>query len=74
MLWTSNKKAFLRCLDGKDPRKIIYTGDSAVNDIAPAKKIGMNTFGYCIDRVKFKDQIYVPDMYINDLREIITVV
>lgn len=65
-----DKRAFIRCLDGTEPRNNIFIADSAVNDIAPAKEIGMYTIGFNIDKDKYKWKQYIPDEYITNLIEI----
>jgi len=65
-----DERAFLRCLDYREPKENVFIGDSAVNDIAPAKRLGIYTVGFNIDRDKYKQIKYIPDAYINHLLQL----
>lgn len=73
--WDNNypkpsKRNFLRCLDNKEPKEILYVGDNPITDIEPAKKIGMYTIGININKEKYNHEKYVPNIYIESLLEI----
>lgn len=65
-----HKDAFSRSLDFTDPEKNLIVGDSVISDIEPAKKSGINTIGYKIDREKYIKNEHIPDLYIDHLLEI----
>ena len=61
-------RAFYRALAGTSPDENIMIGNSRVNDIAPAKEIGIYTYGFNLD----KYGKILPDVELKELKELKT--
>ena len=61
-----NKRAFYRAVGNLEPREVVMIGDDLINDIKPAKEIGMYTIGYMINS---NDKV-MPDMIISSYNEL----
>ena len=64
-----DKRAFYRTVGSLEPREVIMIGDDLLNDIKPAKEIGMYTIGY---KVKDNEKVK-PDLIISSYKELLTI-
>ena len=62
-----NKGAFIRALDGCIAQNSVIIGDEILGDIAPAKRLGMNTIGFNISK---EYEGIKPDVTITNLLEL----
>lgn len=63
-----DRRAFIRAIDGTDPKANIMVGNSIKTDIIPAKKLGIYTYGINLDK---RDGI-MPDVELNSLKDLMT--
>lgn len=61
-----DKRAFIRALSGTKPEENIMVGNCTENDIAPAKELGIYTFGFNLN----KKSIVMPDVELKSLSEL----
>lgn len=61
-----DKRAFIRALSGTKPEENIMIGNCIENDIAPAKELGIYTFGFNLN----KKSIVTPDVELKALSEL----
>jgi len=61
-----DERAFIRALNGTKPCDNIMIGNSIENDIEPAKKLGIYTFGYNLD----KNSRTKPDEVLISLKDL----
>lgn len=61
-----DRRAFIRALSGTKPEDNIMVGNCIENDIAPAKELGIYTFGYNLN----KKGVVMPDVELNSLKEL----
>jgi len=61
-----DKRAFIRALSGTKPEENIMVGNCIENDIAPAKELGIYTFGFNLNN----KSIVMPDVELKSLSEL----